>query len=88
MSSREQQREVLDKIVRELARRRLLVVAIFALESMRPLSFIASQALVVLGPIVQSILSIKEYDLFCEALEDRSNVDWMIQRLEETEDNP
>lgn len=83
VSSREQQREVLGKVADEIARRGMTPVALFALESIRPLSFLASQALVVMGPIVKSLLSLKEYDVFCDALEDRANLDWLVARLEE-----
>ena len=82
MSSQEEQREVLEKVAVQITRRRLGTVAIFALESIRPLTFLASQALVVLGPIVQSLLSLKEYDVLCDALENRGNIDWLIERLE------
>ena len=82
LSNLERQREVLQKIVDEVTRRRLTPIAVFTLESLRPLSFLASQALVVLGPIVQPILSTAEYDVFCDALENRDNVDWMLDRLE------
>ena len=85
MSSREEQRELLGRVAERIAARGLATPAIFALESVRPLTFLASQALVVLGPIVQALLSLKEYDLFCDALEDRANLDWLIARLEEAE---
>lgn len=85
MSSLEQQREVLGRVADQIARRRLTAAAIFTLESMRPLSFVASQALVVLGPLIQPLLSLRDYDTFCDALEDRRNVDWLINRLEEAD---
>jgi hypothetical protein len=85
MSSREEQREVLEKVAEQIRRRRLETLAIFTLESVRPLTFLASQALIVIGPLVQPILSLKEYDLLCDALEDRGNIDWLIERLERAE---
>ena len=83
---RERQREVLQKIARELARRRLTAPAIFILESMLPLSFVASQALVALRPLVQMVAGIREYEIFAAALEDRENVEWLLQQLEAAED--
>ena len=85
MTERTHQREALQRVVDEIARRRLCSPAIFALESTMPLSFLASQALVVLGPIVKAILPVADYDVFCEALEDRRNVEWLIQALDEAE---
>jgi hypothetical protein len=74
--------QVLEQVAQELIRRRLTAPAIFALESTRPLSFLASQALLVLGPLVQALLPLPRYQEFCEALEDRRNIDWLITRLE------
>lgn len=76
---------VLERVARELIRRRMTAPAIFALESTRPLSFVASQALTVLGPLVQALLPLPRYQEFCEALEDRRNIDWLITRLEQAE---
>ena len=86
MTSQCEQREVLEKVAQTIIRRQLCPVAIFTLETMKPLSFLASQALVVLGPIVQAMLPTKQYGVFCDALENRSNVEWLIQRLEQGED--
>jgi len=71
--------------VDHLARRRLTAPAIFALESLRPVSFVASQGLVVLGPIIRPFVGEADYDVLCDALEDRENVGWLIQRLEQAE---
>jgi hypothetical protein len=83
---RERQREVLGKIARELARRRLTAPAIFTLESMMPLSFIASQALVMLRPFVQALVGGKDYAVFAAALEERENVEWLLRELEAAEE--
>ena len=77
---------VLERVAQEIAVRRLAVPAMFLLESTLPLSFIASQALVVLEPIVQSILDLKDYELFQQLMEDREKVRRLIERLEELED--
>lgn len=80
------QRAVLGKVADHLIRRRLEAPAILLLESVKPLSFIASQGLVFLGPLLQPLLSVKDYDTFTEALETRENVEWLIRRLEEGEE--
>jgi len=77
--------QVLEQVAQALILRRMAAPAIFALESTRPLSFVASQALMVLGPLVQALLPLPRYQEFCEALEDRRNVDWLIARLEQNE---
>ena len=83
----ERQREVLQKVADKLLERRMEAPAIMLLESVKPLSFIASQGLVFLGPLLQVLLSVKDYDTFAEALESRENVEWLIRRLEEGEES-
>ncbi len=83
---RARQREVLAKVARELARRRLTAPAIFTLESMMPLSYVASQALVMLKPFVQALIGGKDYAVFAAALEERENVEWLVQELEAAEE--
>ena len=83
----DRQREVLQKVADKLLERRMEAPAIMLLESVKPLSFIASQGLVFLGPLLQVLLSVKDYDTFAEALESRENVEWLIRRLEEGEEN-
>ncbi|HEY3396915.1 MAG TPA: hypothetical protein VGM19_04575 [Armatimonadota bacterium] len=82
-----EQRRVLAGVADQLIARRLGAPAIFFLESIKPLSFVASQALVFLGPILQALLSMKDYELLAESLEDRENLEWLICRLEEAEEN-
>ncbi len=82
----ERQREILQKVADKLIERRLAAPAILVLESVKPLSFIASQGLVFLGPLLQPLLSVQDYDVFAEALEDRDNVEWLIRRLEQGEE--
>jgi len=83
---RDRQREVLGKVARELSRRRLTAPAIFTLEAMMPLTYVASQALVMLQPLVQVLIGIKDYEVFAAALEDRENVEWLLQQLEAAEE--
>lgn len=82
MSDRDQQREVLARVADALHRRGLATIAIVTLESVKPLSFVTAQALVVLGPVIQALVNLRDYDVFCQALEDRANVEWLIRRLE------
>lgn len=76
------QKEVLEKVAKKVVQWRMAVPAIMALETAKPLSFIGSQALVFFEPIVQSIFSIKHYDTFRELMEDRENVERLLQLIE------
>lgn len=82
----ERQRHVLRKVAEGLAARRLTAPAIFVLESGMPLTYVASQALVLLRPFVQAIVGIQDYEVFAAAVEDRKNVEWLIQQLEAAEE--
>lgn len=83
---RDRQREVLGKVAQALVKRRLTAPAIFTLESMMPLSYVASQALVMLKPFVQGLIGIKDYEVFAAALEERENVEWLLRQLEAAEE--
>ncbi len=78
--------ELMERVAKGLVDRGLAPPAIFVLEAMKPLSFVASQGLVVLEPFVQSLLSIPDYTAFRELLEDRRNVERLLQRIEALED--
>ncbi len=80
------QQQLLGKVVGQIVRRRLTAPALFVLETAKPLSFIASQALIFFQPIVQTMLSVQDYQTFALAIEDRDNVEWMIQQLEAAEE--
>lgn len=80
------QREVLGRVAERLIARRLTAPAIFVLESSRPLSFVASQALVFFQPIIQGLLGMKDYAVFAAAIEDRGNIEWLIGELEAAEE--
>jgi hypothetical protein len=85
---REREREVLGKLGELLIARRMAAPAILVLESVKPLSFIASQALIFLGPLAEALLPYRDYQVLAEALESRENVEWLIRRLEQGETKP
>jgi hypothetical protein len=64
----------------------LAVPAVFFLESTKPLSFVGSQALVFLEPFVKAFLNLASYDRFTALMEDRKNIERLIRKIEELED--
>lgn len=82
---RARQREVLDGFAREIARRGMCAPAVFLFESVQPLTFVAGQALAFVEPLLKVILDAPDYRVFREAIEDRENVRWLVDRLEELE---
>ena len=79
----EAQRQALGELANVIAARRLTPIALFVLESMRPLTFVTAEFLVFLEPFARIFLPPKKYRLVVEAMHDRQNVAWLIDRLEE-----
>lgn len=77
--------ELIDKIARMIVQRRLGVVAIVLLESIKPLTFLGSQLMVFMDPFVSAFFKPDDYRLFYEMIEDRKNVDRLIERIEKYE---
>jgi len=82
----ERRDEVLTKIAQKVVDLRLTPVAIVMLESGKPLSFVGSQMMVFFQPIVTSLFPFRQYDEFAALLEERSNVESLIQKIEKLED--
>jgi len=79
--------ELIEKVAREIVDRRLASPAVFLLESSKPVTFIASQGLVFLGPFVDAALAVPSYNQFCDLLEDRNNIEKLIVRIEAREED-
>jgi hypothetical protein len=83
----DQDEALLAAIASRIVRMGLAVPAVFFLESSKPLSFIGSQALVFLEPFVKAFLNLKSYDRFTALMEDRGNVERLIQKVEQMEED-
>ncbi|MBN2465406.1 hypothetical protein JXD38_07260 [candidate division WOR-3 bacterium] len=82
----ERREEILIKIAQKVVDLRLTPVAVVMLESSKPLSFVGSQMMVFLQPIVTSVFPFHQYDEIAALLEDRANVEALIQKIEKLED--
>ena len=60
----------------------MTVPAILFLESVKPLSFIGSQALYFFEPMVRAIFSVPEYERFAALLERRENIEVLLVKIE------
>ena len=73
-------------LIRKLAdfviRRNMSVPAVMFLESVRPLNFVGSQAMVFFKPILSRFFSRVEYDRITIILEKREVVDLLINEIE------
>ncbi|MCZ6601990.1 MAG: hypothetical protein O6952_03180 [Planctomycetota bacterium] len=79
---KEDEERLLDRLAKALVRRRLSAPAILFLESLRPLHFIGSQALVFFAPFAKALVEGKDYDTLTSLLERRIAVDGLLRRIE------
>ncbi len=82
----ERREEILTKIAQKVVDLKLTPVAVVMLESSKPLSFVGSQLMVFLQPVVTAVFPFHQYDEVAALLEDRANVEALIQRIEQLED--
>ena len=70
----EEGNRILKKVANEIVSRRLTAPALFFLESCSPLSFVGSQAMIVLEPFIHAIFNLPDYRKFTLMMERRENV--------------
>jgi len=80
--SKEEAQEIMDKIAKFLARRRLGSASIMFIESLRPLHFIGSQLLYMLSPFAELIFEPNEYQKLACALKDEKNVAYILDQID------
>jgi acyl-CoA reductase-like NAD-dependent aldehyde dehydrogenase len=74
---------LLEKIASLIVERHMEVIAITFLESVKPLNFLASQAMLLLKPIVESLFPMEEkYKELQKILEKRGSIEYLIQAIE------
>lgn len=82
--------EVEDELVERIAQRvvgmGMGMMAIVFLESLKPLSFVGSSILVFARPIFNVFFDVVGYDRFIELVEDRRNIDHLVDRIEQLQD--
>ena len=81
----EKELALLEKLAKRIGQYRMALPAIIFLESIKPLSFVASQAMVFFKPFISAFFNTKEYDLLASMLEDRNTVDILLGRIEALE---
>ncbi len=83
----EEEAKLLDDLAAGIAKRRLTPLALFFLESMKPLGYISSQVMHFFRPIISLIWpSPIKYDQIAEILERRGSLELLLRRLEAVAD--
>lgn len=81
----EQRDAILERIAQEIVRRGMAAPAVLFLELNKPLSFVASQSLIVLTPFLAPFVGIDNVHRYSQLLEKRENVERLIERIEQIE---
>lgn len=83
----ERRTEIITKIAQKTVDLRLSPIAIVLLESVKPLSFLGSQLMIFFQPIITAVLPFHQYEEVAALLEERENVELLIQTIEHLEEN-
>ena len=75
-------RALLERVAVRVVELRLEVPAILTLESVRPLSFVASQAMIFFQPLVQALLRFGDYQRFAALAERRDALEVLTALIE------
>ncbi|NOT35718.1 MAG: hypothetical protein HOP12_16375 [Candidatus Eisenbacteria bacterium] len=73
---------LLERLAERVVELRLETPALLAIESARPLAFVASQALVFFQPFVAMWMPVGAYERFALLMQDRRNVDALAEHIE------
>ena len=77
-----QRDEMIDAFARKVVARRLETPAVFFLEAHKPLSFVASQSLLLGAPLLGAFFGFRNVNRWARILEERENVERLIKRIE------
>lgn len=83
--SDEERDAILEKIAQGVVRRGMAAPAVLFLELNKPLSFVASQSLIVLTPFLAPFVGVDNVHRYSRLLEKRENVERLIERIEQLE---
>tara|TARA_X000001036_G_C19981427_1_gene522384 strand:+ start:47 stop:316 length:270 start_codon:yes stop_codon:yes gene_type:complete len=76
------EQNILSKFASRIVDKGMTVPVLFFLESTKYVSFIGSQMMVFFGPILTSFINSEKYYNFSELLEDRNNIDYLLNEIE------
>ncbi|MEN6371033.1 MAG: hypothetical protein ABFD64_03385 [Armatimonadota bacterium] len=79
----EEAQQLAEEVAAMIVKRRLETPAVLFLEMHKPLSFIASQGMIVAMPFLAPLLGPEKVSKFSRFLRERENIERLIQRIEE-----
>jgi len=84
-SDQVQSEQLIERLAKQISRWRLTVPAILLLQVTRPLSFIASQGLLLCQPLLSFVYDASRVADYAELLADRASIDRLVAQLEAEE---
>ena len=84
--SKERTAELIEKVAKFIAERRMGAPAILFMESVRPLSFLGSQVMYFISPFVKIIFQGDEFEEFAAIMQDHENMRLLIQRIDDLDE--
>jgi len=81
----ERQQELVDMIATKVVKYRMTVPTLLFLESVRPLNFIGSQALLMFQPFLGVLFNPQDLEVFRQFLEKRENMEVLMRAIEQKE---
>ena len=81
----EEDLQLLDQLAKKIIKWRLGLPAILFLEMYKPLSFLGSQFMIVMGPVMHLFFSKVQYDRLAQILDHRDNVEHLLCLVESME---
>lgn len=81
-----EQIRLFERLADRVVKLRFTVPAVIFLESVRPLNFVGSQAMLFFAPVVHALFAMHEYDLLQQALERRETLGYLADLLEAKEE--
>lgn len=79
----EQREQLLDRLTQLIEGRGLTLPALLLLQATRPLSFVASQGLLLCEPVLSFFYESPRIAEYADLLADRANIDRLVARLED-----
>ena len=84
----EADRALLGRLAMAIVVRRMATPALLFLQSLRPLNYVGSQAMVFLRPFIAQALGEKDYGRLAEALERREGIGALLDAIESAANRP
>ena len=81
----EAQEQAIERFVQAVIRWGMTLPAILFLESVKPLNYVGSQVMVVLGPIISIVYPVTDYEKLAEFFENRESIEYVIRKIEKKE---